>query len=104
MTPKEHNAALRKTVVAISNTNLKLAGDLFEAIKERDQQIVQNGVFADCIRNLATERDKLKKFKEYVHDRLNDMGVPEDPHPKHTLETGCRIEGRLDWVWQKMNQ
>lgn len=38
------------------------------------------------------------KFKSYVHDRLDKMNVPRDPAPWRTKATGCRIEGRLDWL------
>lgn len=38
------------------------------------------------------------KFKQYVHQRLSAMGVPEDPNPKRTQETGCRIGSRLDYI------
>lgn len=44
------------------------------------------------------ERDKLAKFKAYVHKRLDDAGVPADPSPEENAKHGCRIEGRLDFV------
>jgi len=44
------------------------------------------------------EAMKLQGFKTYVHDRLDKAGVPADPNPEQTAKTGCRIEGRLDWV------
>lgn len=50
--------------------------------------------------NLRDEIHKLKKFKQYVHQRLDAIGVPHDPRPTRTLETGCRIEGRLDYLIQ----
>lgn len=44
------------------------------------------------------ERKKLQAFKDYVHQRLDDAGVPPNPSPpKHALH-GCRIGDRLDWV------
>ncbi len=44
---------------------------------------------------LTVERDKLQKFKDYVHARLDAAGVPTDPDSPHKAE-GCRIGGRLD--------
>ncbi len=41
---------------------------------------------------------KLTAFKKYVHDRLDAMGVPENPDPVGNKEHGCRIEGRLNWL------
>ena len=38
------------------------------------------------------------KFKRYVHQRLSAMGVPDDPDPSRTQETGCRIGSRLNYV------
>lgn len=46
----------------------------------------------------VAERDKLRKFKQYVHARLDAAGVPVDPDGPHKAE-GCRIGGRLDSVF-----
>lgn len=55
----------------------------------------------------AAKHDKntaanLQKFKEYVHQRLDEAGVPVDPDSPHKAE-GCRIGGRLDYVLSRMN-
>jgi hypothetical protein len=47
--------------------------------------------------DVLAERDKLKRFKDYVHSRLDAAGVPTDPDSPHKAE-GCRIGGRLDVV------
>lgn len=39
----------------------------------------------------------LQKFKDYVHDRLDKMGIEKDPDSEHKA-AGCRIGGRLDIV------
>lgn len=49
------------------------------------------------IRRLNAELEKLAKFKAYVHQRLDDAGIPVDPESAHKAE-GCRIGGRLDIV------
>jgi hypothetical protein len=41
--------------------------------------------------------EALQKFKAYVHDRLDKMGIPVDPESPHKA-AGCRIGGRLDVV------
>ena len=48
--------------------------------------------------DLTKERDKLQKFKEYVHNRLDRIGIPADPDPEKNAAHGCRIEGRLNVV------
>ncbi len=39
-----------------------------------------------------------ERFKTYVHERLDAAGVPLDPTPELTKISGCRIEGRLNWM------
>lgn len=45
---------------------------------------------------------KLQAFKDYVHERLDKMGVPENPEPEENEKSGCRIEGRLNYIERKM--
>jgi hypothetical protein len=52
---------------------------------------------------VTAERDKLQRFKEYVHRRLDEAGVPTDPDSPHRAE-GCRIGGRLDIVLADRNR
>lgn len=47
---------------------------------------------------LAMDCDKLQEFKNYVHTKLTNMGVPADPYPDNTFHTKCRIEGRLNYI------
>lgn len=47
------------------------------------------------VAHFVCENVKLKKFKDYVHARLDAAGVPTDPESPHKAE-GCRIGGRLD--------
>jgi hypothetical protein len=47
--------------------------------------------------NLQQNVAKLQAFKDYVHDRLDKMGVPVDPESPHKA-AGCRIGGRIDFV------
>jgi hypothetical protein len=57
----------------------------------------ESGLLAE-VRRLTDERDKLQRFKSYVHARLDAAGVPADPESAHKAE-GCRIGGRLDAVF-----
>jgi hypothetical protein len=50
-----------------------------------------------AIAPLIEEIDALRKFKAYVHKRLDDAGIPADPDSPHKAE-GCRVGGRLDIV------
>ena len=40
---------------------------------------------------------RLQAFKDYVHQRLDEAGVPADPDSPHKA-AGCRVGGRLDVV------
>lgn len=51
----------------------------------------------------AREVESLRKFKAYVHRRLDEAGIPEDPDSPHKAE-GCRIGGRLDLVLARWPQ
>jgi len=48
-------------------------------------------------KQLEAENAKLRAFKDFVHQRLDAMGVPVDPPGEHR-DAGCRIGQRLDWV------
>lgn len=48
--------------------------------------------------SLTAQRDKLQRFKSYVHARLDQMGVPTHPNGPHSAE-GCRIGDRLDCLF-----
>ncbi len=69
-------------------------GDLLDAREYPDDLLGIEARFAQ----VEKERDHLVKFKDYVHKRLDDAGVPVDPESVHKA-AGCRIGGRLDWVF-----
>lgn len=54
--------------------------------------------------SMLREIMKLREFKEYVHKRLDDAGVPANPDPVGNEEHGCRIEGRLNHILTRMNR
>lgn len=60
------------------------------------------GEVNSAVRRLAGERDKLQAFKDYAHQRLTVGGVPEVIEDQHHSE-GCRIGGRLDWVFARIS-
>jgi hypothetical protein len=43
---------------------------------------------------MSDELEKLKKFKQYVHDRLDAAGI--DKHEEQNATNGCRIGARLN--------
>lgn len=48
------------------------------------------------------DRDALaaaQKFKAWVHSFLDSKGVPHDPDPEGNAKHGCRISGRMQWVF-----
>lgn len=49
------------------------------------------------IKELESERDALQRFKDFVHKRLDDMGIPTHPDGEHS-KAGCRIGDRLDII------
>jgi hypothetical protein len=78
------NAAL-KAEVAITKSFCNLY------VKERNYERV-------VVDRMAKEKAALQAFKNFVHRRLDEMGVPANPEPpKHALE-GCRIGDRLDFI------
>lgn len=58
--------------------------------------------YVPVVADLIAERDALAKFKAYVHQRLDEAGVPVDPDSPHKA-AGCRIGGRLDFVLAERN-
>ena len=52
---------------------------------------------------LIDKVEKLQAFKDYVHDRLDKMGIEKDPESEHK-EAGCRIGGRLDILQQQRDE
>lgn len=50
----------------------------------------------------AKKLAKLQQFKDFVHKWLDDNGVPHNP--AYLGENGCRIEGRLNWLNNRVHQ
>lgn len=90
-----HNTELQK--------KLDLASELLVA-QEKQKAIL--AVDAEKLQKenerLRTEVDKLAKFKQYVHGRLDSAGIPIDPESSHKAER-CRIGGRLDIVLNELS-
>jgi hypothetical protein len=68
--------------------------------KEFDLLDKEHQIIRQSFHELRASNDKLQKFKEYVHDRLDKMGIPENPEPDNNAAHGCRIEGRLNAIEQ----
>jgi len=85
------------TVRSAARARMPLDGADAQALEGALQQVERE---LAGVRKLLAESEaataKLAAFKAYVHKRLDDAGVPEDPEPKKNKEHGCRIEGRLN--------
>lgn len=50
------------------------------------------------------EAARLQAFKDWVHAWLDAHGVPTNPDPEKNEATGCRIGGRMDWLWAQLTR
>lgn len=46
--------------------------------------------------------DEGQRFKDYVHSRLDKMGVPHSVPTSEHDKAGCRIGGRLDYIEHRL--
>ena len=58
----------------------------------------------ELVRKLEAERDKLQKFKDFVHAYLTQHGVPEDDATNEHSKEGCRIGARLDLLFAERDR
>ena len=61
----------------------------------------QNVAIIDALIASNLEVQKLQAFKDYVHKRLDDAGIPTHPNGEHSA-AGCRIGDRLDIVFAQL--
>jgi hypothetical protein len=66
----------------------------FNACREAVPDLIQR------LQAAEEERDRLAKFKAWVHDYLDRHGVPHHPPGTHGAE-GCRIGDRMDWLMER---
>lgn len=50
---------------------------------------------AKACEEAVKELEALRQFKAYVHERLDDAGIPTHPEGEHS-KAGCRVGDRLD--------
>lgn len=55
------------------------------------------------VAEIESERDALRKFKEWVHAYLDAKGIPTHPDGPHSKD-GCRIGDRMDLVFAELDQ
>lgn len=63
--------------------------------RERRMTDVDIDAYARFAADVEAERNALQRFKEYVHRRLDEAGIPTHPDGPHSAD-GCRIGDRLD--------
>ena len=91
------------TFAGVDERAIEIAGRYaaFTATNARTMVSADNGRWYSrdsmlaAITDSLRERDKLQAFKDYVHGRLDQAGIPVDPPSEHR-DAGCRIGGRLD--------
>jgi hypothetical protein len=88
---QERNDEIRKVTLELA--------DLAQRHAEQGQTVLK---LAEANTGLGVLVVDLQAFKAYVHKRLDEAGVPADPEPERNRETGCRIEGRLNWVLSRL--
>jgi hypothetical protein len=60
-----------------------------------------NGLF-ESLKKANEGEAALLRFKQFVHRRLDEMGIPTHPDGEHSAH-GCRIGDRLDIIQKKIN-
>ena len=86
-----------KTRVDIAHEKVK---DLW--MHARPSQMTHYTIPLVLLSDAQAEIDKRQAFKDYVHQRLDSMGVPHSiPESEHD-KAGCRVGGRLDWLESKL--
>jgi NTP pyrophosphatase (non-canonical NTP hydrolase) len=75
---------------------------VWEKVQKRDWEKNKKDAHEVAEEQYQDELQKARKFKEFVHERLDKMGVPQNfPDGPHTKD-GCRIGDRLDWVEKRL--
>lgn len=53
---------------------------------------------------LQEELNRATKFKQYVHNRLDQQGVPVGDASNSHQQAGCRVGARLDILFNELNE
>jgi hypothetical protein len=93
---------------AAKKAAVEMEGRWRHAEKQVKHELITNSAVAQAAsewqqRAEAAEaaRDKLQRFKNLVHARLDAMGVPHHPPGVHGAE-GCRVGDRMDWLEERL--
>ncbi len=86
-----------RNVHRMTPETMKELADLVHARSAGDERAAAE------VERVTAERDKLQRFKDWVHNYLDTHGVPHHPPGTHGAE-GCRIGDRMDWLMERVNQ
>jgi hypothetical protein len=88
-TPKRMDATQMRAL--IDRISLACGFPIVENLEQVTDTIIKR------LNRLESERDALRRFKDFVHRRLDEMGIPSHPDGEYS-KAGCRIGDRLDIV------
>lgn len=95
----DHRKTLGERIVELEQENkrLRYLTDDYNNLYEHRYVLIAKNT------ELEYQVKKLQAFKDYVHDRLDKMGIEKDPESVHKA-AGCRIGGRIDIVEQQVKE
>lgn len=83
----------------------RVTPDQIEEIAAQLQRVQELEDIDRALTDIAQRRqvtiDALERFKAYVHQRLDEAGIPTHPDGEHS-KAGCRIGDRLDLALAKV--
>lgn len=94
-----HSTDYQSRMNQIDEARSILAGDLPKCPLVEDMEWME-GEWEKTKAHLT----EAEKFKSWVHSFLDAQGVPHDPDPEANKQHGCRISGRMQWVFGRLSE
>ena len=94
-----------RLVHTIEDMGAALKGELPPALRNcvEAAAVVVGQELLDRAEAAEAERDKLARFKDWVHAYLDGKGIPTHPDGPHS-KCGCRIGDRMDLVFAEVER